>query len=135
MGQKVSGYVDDETAEYIDAIAEHYGLAKTKVMALLIREGIQARTHRIRLEQLNAKLDVLMEGYAAEDEAREAIRDQWQSAADVDLPGSVFASGSVKEPFPAFQSPGLQPEEWSGPPSDEDSDDGEFTFGGPSDSK
>ena len=114
MGQKLSGYIDDELYDLIEALAEHHDIPKSRAHELLLREGVQARNHRLRLVQLEAKLDLIIDAFAEEENAKENIKQQMQDAMQLPIPDGTTGVDLVDEPFPAFQSLGIRPDEWSG---------------------
>lgn len=117
MGTKISGYVDDELAGLLEDIADHHDIPKTRALELLLREGVQAREHRLRLVQLEAKLDLLLESFAEEENAKTAVEDQVSEAMQTAVPQGTTGVDLVEEPHPAFQSLGIRPDDWQGPTS------------------
>jgi hypothetical protein len=115
MGQKISGYVDDELAELISAMADHHNVPEARIVELLLREGVHSRDIRLRILQVEAKLDLIVDGFAEEENAKELMREQVPTALGLPLPDGTTGIDLVDEPFPAFQSLGIRPDEWSGP--------------------
>lgn len=112
MSEKISGYVDDELNSLIDAMAEHHDISRSRVIELLLREGVNARETRLRLVQMEAKLDLMVESFAEQDSAKERIQEQMAEAIDTPTPDGTTGTDLVDEPLPAFQSIGIRPDEW-----------------------
>ncbi|CDK38238.1 hypothetical protein [Halorubrum sp. AJ67] len=60
MPTKISGYVADELADLIDKIAEHHDIPKTRAHELLLREGVNNRYQRIKMEQIDIKVERML---------------------------------------------------------------------------
>jgi len=52
---KISGYIDDDLHNLMEEIAEYHDIPMTRVSELLLREGVNAREQRVKLEQLDVK--------------------------------------------------------------------------------
>lgn len=123
MGQNISGYVDDDLAELIEDIAEHHDIPRNRVHEILLREGVQAREMRLRMVQLEAKLDLILESFAEEENAKDAIDEQIGKAMALPIPEGTTGVDLADEPYPAFQSMGIRPDDWEGPDAAAPSDD------------
>lgn len=115
MGQKISGYVEDELGDLISAMAEFHNVPEARIVELLLREGAHSRDLRLRILQVETKLDLILDSFAEEENAKELMREQVPAALGVPLPDGTTGVDLVDEPFPAFQSTGIRPDEWSGP--------------------
>ena len=60
MPTQISGYVADELADLIDKIADHHNIAKNRAIELLLREGVNNRYQRIKMEQISTKVDRML---------------------------------------------------------------------------
>lgn len=110
MGERISSYVDGDLVETIEAVAEHNDISSSKAIELLLVEGVRAREMRYRYEQLDAKLDVLIESLGGEPVAAEAVEERFEQVAQRGLPGGVSGAELADSPAPIFQSGGDIPD-------------------------
>lgn len=110
MGERISSYVDVDLVETIEAVAEHHDISSSKAIELLLVEGTRAREMRYRYEQLDAKLDLLIESLGGEPVAAEAVEERFEKVAQRRLPGGVSGVELADSPAPIFQSAGPFPD-------------------------
>jgi hypothetical protein len=110
MGERIGAYVGEELVSTIEAVAEHHDISNSKAIELLLVEGVQAREMRYRYEQLDAKLDVLIESLGGEPVAAEAVEERFEQVAERGLPGGVTGVDLTDSPAPYFQSAGTIPD-------------------------
>ncbi|WP_277543711.1 hypothetical protein [Haloarcula laminariae] len=123
MSQKISGYVDDELDDLIEAMSDHHGISRSRVIELLLREGANARETRLRIVQLEAKLDLIVESFAEQDAAKDKVREQMTELIDLPTPDGTTGTDLVEAPVPEFQSLGIRPDEWDTSTDTRHSDD------------
>jgi hypothetical protein len=110
MGEQISSMVDEDLNATIEAVAEYHDIPKSRAIELLLREGVQARELRYRFEQMDAKLDILIESLGGEPVAREAVSERFETVSDRELPAGVVGVDLVDNPMPYFQSAGDLPD-------------------------
>lgn len=110
MGERISSYVDENLNETVEAVAEYHDIPKSRAVELLLREGVQAREMRYRFEQLDAKLDVLIESLGGEPVATEAVEERFAAVSERALPGGVTGVDLADSPLPYFQAAGNLPD-------------------------
>jgi hypothetical protein len=115
MGKRISGYVSDELGEQIEAIAEHHDVPRNRIVEMLLQQGMSNWDARVRILQLEAKLDLIVDSFAEEENAKERMREQMDEALELPLPDGAVIDDISGEPYAAFQSLGIRPDEWSGP--------------------
>jgi hypothetical protein len=110
MGERIGAMVDEDLNEILEAVAEYHDIPKSRAVELLLREGVQAREMRYRFEQLDAKLDVLIENLGGEPFAADAVEERFAAVSERGLPGGVSGVDLTDRPFPYFQSAGDLPD-------------------------
>jgi len=110
MGERISSYVGKDLVTTIVAVAEHHDISNSKAVELLLREGVQAREMRYRYEQLDAKMDVLIESLGGEPVAAEAVEERFEQVAERGLPAGVTGVDLIDSPTPYFQAAGDIPD-------------------------
>jgi hypothetical protein len=110
MGERISSYVDGSLLNTIEAVAEHHDISNSKAIEVLLVEGVRAREMRYRYEQLDAKLDVLIESLGGEPVAAEAVEERFKRVAERGLPGGLGDVDLTDSPTPYFQSAGNIPD-------------------------
>jgi len=55
MPTHITGYVADELADLIDEMSEYHDIPRSRVLKLLLREGVNNRYQRIKMEQIDIK--------------------------------------------------------------------------------
>ncbi|KZX46235.1 MULTISPECIES: hypothetical protein [unclassified Haloarcula] len=115
MGKRISGYVSDELGSQIEAIADHHNVARNRVVEMLLQQGMSNWDTRVRILQLEAKLDLIVDNFAEEENAKDRMQEQMSEALELPLPDGAVIDDIAEEPYAAFQSLGIRPDEWSGP--------------------
>lgn len=110
MGERISSFVDEDLNQTIEAVAEYHDIPKSRAVELLLREGVQAREMRFRFEQLDAKLDILIESLGGQPVAKEAVEERYQRVLERGLPGGVSGVDMADTPVPYFQAAGDLPD-------------------------
>ena len=107
MPTKISGYVADELADLIDEIADYHDIPKTRAHELLLREGVNNRHQRIKMEQINIKVErMLVEfGIDPDGEFSEEIKAQTEEIGNMPLPEGTTGVDLVT-PHPYFGGDG-----------------------------
>ena len=118
MPTKISGYVADELADLIDEIAEHHDIPKTRAHELLLREGVNNRYQRIKMEQIDIKMErMLIEfGLNADGTFGEEVKEHSEKIGNMPLPEGTTGVDLVT-PHPYFGGGG-----WYHDQDDEDDD-------------
>lgn len=115
MGHRISGYVSDELGEQIEAMAEHHDVPRNRIVEMLLKQGMSNWDARVRILQLEAKLDLMVESFAEEENAKERMEEVMEEALELPLPDGAVLDDVEGEPYQAFQSLGIRPDDWSGP--------------------
>ncbi|MCD2200904.1 hypothetical protein LPA44_13510 [Halobacterium sp. KA-4] len=110
MGEQISSSVDEGLNETIEGVAEYHDISKSRAIELLLQEGVRAREMRYRFEQLDAKLDLLIESLGGEPVAPEAVNERFEAVSERGLPGGLSGVDLADNPFPYFQSTGNFPD-------------------------
>jgi len=113
MSKTICAHVNEELEAHIESLAEYHDISKSNAIKLLLLEGIRAREMRLRFEQLDAKLDVLIENLGGEQVAEKKIEDRLDRVLDRGLPGDLYGLKSKPHPFyqPASDTPDRSSEE------------------------
>lgn len=106
MGERISSYVDEDLDVTIEAVAEYHDIPKSRAVELLLREGVRAREMRYRYEQMDAKLDFLIESLDGESVPKEAVKERFETVSERELPADVVGVDLADSPLPFFQSVG-----------------------------
>lgn len=102
MSGTISTYVDDALEEQIETFAEYHDISTSKAMKILLVEGVRAREMRLRFEQMDAKLDALVESLAGEQIVAEAVKARFERVLDRGVAADLY---DIKdEPHPFYQS-------------------------------
>lgn len=107
MTERISSYVSEQTGTLIEDLADHHDISESRAIQLLIREGIIAREHRLRLERLDAKLDIILELVGGNEQTEERISERLEAVTDYPFPDSTFDADLADTPHPLFRSPNL----------------------------
>ncbi|WP_123623340.1 hypothetical protein [Halorubrum sp. CSM-61] len=107
MPTKISGYVADELADLIDEIADYHDIPKTRAHELLLREGVNNRHQRIKMEQINIKLERMLRefGINSNMEFSREIAEQSKKIGNMPLPEGTTGVDLVT-PHPYFGGDG-----------------------------
>ena len=107
MPTQISGYVADELADLIDEIADHHDIAKNRAIELLLREGVNNRYQRIKMEHLNIKMErMLMElAIDSDGELGEKLESRSKKIGNMPLPEGTTGVDLVT-PHPYFGGDG-----------------------------
>lgn len=110
MKESITAKIDGNLDLIIEAVAEHHDISKSRTIELLLREGVNAREMRYRLEQMDAKIDILIESLGGEPIAREAVEERFETVTERGLPEAVAGVDLANEPLPFFRSTGDYPD-------------------------
>ncbi|WP_256418075.1 hypothetical protein [Halorubrum laminariae] len=107
MATNVTCHVSDELAELIDDIADHHEISRSLTLKLLLREGVNNRHQRIKMEQLNIKMErMLMElAIDADGEFGEMLEERSEEIGNMPLPEGTTGVDLVT-PHPYFGDDG-----------------------------
>jgi hypothetical protein len=107
MPTKISGYIADELADLIDEMADHHDVPRSRVLELLLREGVNNRHQRIRMEQIDIKIERLLVdlGVNPNGGLREEVRERSEEVGNMPLPGGTTGVDLVT-PHPYFGGDG-----------------------------
>ncbi|MGQ3330455.1 hypothetical protein [Halorubrum sp. FL23] len=107
MPTHITGYVADELAELIDDIAEHHSISRNRTIELLLREGMNNRHQRIKMEQINIKVERMLRelGINSDGEFGEEIAEQSKKIGNMPLPEGTTGVDLVT-PHPYFGGDG-----------------------------
>ncbi|WP_283402545.1 hypothetical protein [Halorubrum sp. DM2] len=103
MPTNISCYVSDELAELIDDIADHHEISRSMAVKLLLREGINNRHQRIKMEQIDIKMErMLVElGINSDGKFGDEIEAQSKKVGNMPLPEGTTGVDLVT-PHPYF---------------------------------
>jgi predicted transcriptional regulator len=119
MSEVITVRVPDGLADRIEKMADHHSVSNSVVIELLIREGLSKRDLRLRLIQLDAKIDHVLGHYTDEEGAKEQMEKTTKAA--LELPETSTPPLDLEDtPAPIFQSLGVTPDDWEGAPIEED---------------
>lgn len=104
MGENISSHVDEELNQLIESVAEYHNIPKSRAIELLLREGAHAWEMRLRFEQLDAKLDVLLNNLGGGADATEEVTERLETVMDRGLPGGTTGVDLADQPHPYFLS-------------------------------
>jgi len=110
MGDQISAMVDEDLNSVLEAMAAHHDIPKSRVIELLLREGVHAREMRYRYEQMDAKLDHLIDSLNVGSTATDAVEDRFETVSERSLPAGVAGVELADSPLPYFQSAGSYPD-------------------------
>lgn len=110
MGERISAMVNEDLDVIIEAVAEHHSISKSSAIELLLREGVQAREMRYRFEQLDAKLDHLLENLGTSTNVASTVEERFETVTDRPVPAGVSGVELADSPLPYFQSAGSYPD-------------------------
>lgn len=110
MGERISAMVSEDLDVIIEAVAEHHSISKSSAIELLLREGVQAREMRYRFEQLDAKLDHLLENLGTSTTVANTVEDRFETVSERPMPAGVSGVELADSPLPYFQSAGSYPD-------------------------
>lgn len=96
--------VDEDLNATIEAVAEYHDISKSRTIELLLREGVQARELRYRFEQMDAKLDLLVESLGGDYVLGETVEDRFETVSKRELPADIVGVELANKPFPYFRS-------------------------------
>ncbi|MGQ4557387.1 hypothetical protein [Halobellus sp. GM3] len=123
MGKRISGYVSEELGKQIEEMADHHDVPRNRIVEMLLQQGMSNWDARVRILQLEAKLDLLVEGFAEEENAKIKMQEAMDDALELPLPDGAVIDDVAGEPYQAFQSLGIRPDDWSGPSGDTQDDE------------
>jgi len=110
MGHRIGAMVDEDLNSILEAMANHHDIPKSRVIELLLREGVQAREMRYRFEQLDAKLDHLLENLGTSTTVANTVEDRFETISERPMPAGVSGVELADSPLPYFQSAGGYPD-------------------------
>ncbi len=110
MGDQISAMVDEDLNSILEAMAKHHDIPKSRVIELLLREGVHAREMRYRYEQMDAKLDHLIDSLNVGSSATDAVEDRFETVSERSLPAGVAGVELADSPLPYFHSAGSYPD-------------------------
>lgn len=110
MGDRISAMVDEDLNAIIDTVADYHDISKSQAVELLLREGVHAREMRYRYEQMDAKLDHLIDNLGVGSTATDAVEDRFETVSERSLPAGVAGVELADSPLPYFQSAGSYPD-------------------------
>ena len=105
--KQISGYVADEPADLIDEIADHHDISRNRVLELLLREGVNNRHQRIKIEHINIKVERGLREIAVDTDGEfgEEIEAQSEKIGNMPLPEGTTGVDLVT-PHPYFGGDG-----------------------------
>jgi metal-responsive CopG/Arc/MetJ family transcriptional regulator len=89
MGENVNTYLDEERVEEVESWAEELGVSRSQMMSELVRDGLRWREMSVSMAETQAKLDVLLEALATEEDGAERVEEYLDT---------LEASGVIAEP-------------------------------------
>jgi len=110
MAEKISGAVSDRLYILMQEMAEYHNIPFSRVLELLLREGVQARSTRVRLEQMDAKLDTLIAKFGVDVE--DDVDNRTKSVSGYPLTEGTMGADVLGKPHPFFQLTGSLDDDW-----------------------
>ncbi|MDB9234942.1 hypothetical protein [Halorubrum ezzemoulense] len=103
MPTHISGYIADELADLIDEMADHHDISRNRVIELLLREGVNNRHQRIRMEQMDLKVQKMLVGLGVEQDGKfqEELAELSEEVGNMPLPEGTTGVDLVT-PHPYF---------------------------------
>lgn len=108
--KKMTTYVPQQYYEQIEELANNLDISNSKAHTMILASGLSNWETEIRITQLEAKLDLVMENFALEDDAKERMEEaviEFNEEKSTDI--SIDESG---EPTDAMKSIGISPDTW-----------------------
>lgn len=109
--KKFTSYIPQDRYDQIEELATNLDVSKSKAHNMILTAGLSNWETEIRIIQLEAKLDLIMESFAEEPAARERMKEaveDFYEEKSMDL-----STSDTQEPTDAMKSVGITPEEWS----------------------
>jgi hypothetical protein len=107
-----SAHIKEEYDEQIEELADNLEISKNKALNMILSTGLSNWEAEIRIAQLESKIDLIIESFAEEENAKERMKEAMEEFHEKkSLDGSTK---SVNEPTEAMQSIGITPDEWEG---------------------
>jgi antitoxin component of RelBE/YafQ-DinJ toxin-antitoxin module len=106
MKESISARVDNDLAAIIESVAAYHDIPKSRAIELLLREALNSRALRYRMEQLDAKMDIMIESLGGEPVAREAVSERFETVSKRGLPEAASGVDLAEQPHPFFRSTG-----------------------------
>ena len=107
MPTHITAYIADELAELIEDIGEHHDIPRSRVLELLLREGVNNRHQRIKMEQIDIKLERMLREFGINSDGKfsEEIAEQSEKIGNMPLPEGTTGVDLVT-PHPYFGDDG-----------------------------
>ncbi|QAU11381.1 hypothetical protein EKH57_00430 (plasmid) [Halorubrum sp. BOL3-1] len=102
--------IDEDLDAIIESVADYHDIPRSRAVELLLRKGVQAREMRYRFEQLDAKLDHLIDNLGVGSTATDAVEERFGTVSDRSLPADVSGVELADSPLPYFRSAGDYPD-------------------------
>jgi hypothetical protein len=112
MPERISAYVPQDCKQRIERVADKHNISESKAAVMLIQQGFSDWETRIRLVQIEAKLDLLVENFAEEETAKKHVQEAVESLFDQEVDDNVIGDEPPSEPIEPFQSSDILPDEW-----------------------
>ncbi len=109
--KKFTSYIPQDRYDQIEELATNLDISKSKAHNMILTAGLSNWETTIRIVQLEAKLDLIIENFALEPDARELMKEaveDFYEEKSMDL-----STSDTQEPTDAMKSIGFTPEEWS----------------------
>ena len=109
--KKFKSYIPQDRYDQIEELATNLDISKSKAHNMILTAGLSNWETTIRIVQLEAKLDLIIENFALEPDARELMKEaveDFYEEKSMDL-----STSDTQEPTDAMKSIGFTPEEWS----------------------
>ena len=102
--------IDEDLDVIIESVADYHDIPRSRAVEPLLREGVQAREMRYRYEQMDAKVDYLIDNLGVGSTATDAVEERFETVSDRSLPAGVSGVELADSPLPYFQSAGSYPD-------------------------
>lgn len=101
---------DDQIFEFICSLADYHDTSRSQAAQLLILEGFHSREQRLRFEQLNTKVNLLLENSGLDELVEDDLEEDFAEILGTSPPAERLALDLADRPHPAFYIQELTPQ-------------------------
>lgn len=102
MPERISTYLEDETVEIVEELADHHDISRSAGLKLLVREGLGQRSLRYQYELLDAKLNRALSELGIHNISEEIAENRYEFALNNSIPESNLDAELEDLPHPEF---------------------------------
>jgi len=110
--KKITAYVDEDYLKQIENLSDNLDITESKAANIILASGLSNWETEIKIVQLEAKLDLIIESFAEEEDAKERMKEavrEFNEKKSMDIP-----IDDTDEPTDAMKSIGITPDSWDG---------------------